>query len=145
MLYPGINGELAYTRKPKGNGYLITTNFNHARRRKLHGRLWIMSTHFYLMEKYETADNMLSKFIDQDDLTVENMASVLDATHRDSLFDTRFSIKTLFSTAFDLKNMQISLYYKRQFDKPIVLDIKQELDKIDTYKKVSLEEVWCQK
>ena len=37
--------------------------------------------------------------------------------------------------------MQISLYYKRQFDKPIVLDIKQELDKIDTYKKVSLEEV----
>ena len=56
-------------------------------------------------------------------------------------FDTRFSIKTLFSTVFDLNDMQISLYYKRQFDKPFVLDVKKELDKTDTYRKVSLEEL----
>lgn len=141
VLYPGIDGELAYTRKPKGNGYLITTNFNHARREKASWSPLDYVYSFLFDGKYETADTMLSKLIDQDDLNVENMASVLNATHRDSLFDTRFSIKTLFSTVFDLKNMQISLYYKRQFDKPIVLDVQQELDKIDAYKKVSLEEL----
>ena len=46
---------------------------------------------------YETADNMLSKGVDQDDLTVEFMASVLNATHRNMPFNTRFSVKTLFS------------------------------------------------
>jgi hypothetical protein len=141
VIYPDIEGELAYTRKPQGNSYLITTNFNHARREKASWSPLDYVYSFLFDGTFETADNMLSKVIDQDDLTVEYMASVLNATHRDSFFDTRFSIKTLFSTVFDLKNMQISLYYKRQFNKPFVLDVKKELDKIDTYKKVSLEEL----
>jgi hypothetical protein len=141
VIYPDIEGELAYTRKPQGNSYLITTNFNHARREKASWSPLDYVYSFLFDGTFETADNMLSKVLDQDDLTVEYMASVLNATHRDSFFDTRFSIKTLFSTVFDLKNMQISLYYKRQFNKPFVLDVKKELDKIDTYKKVSLEEL----
>jgi len=141
VIYPDIEGELAYTRKPQGNSYLITTNFNHARREKASWSPLDYVYSFLFDGTFETADNMLSKVIDQDDLTVEYMASVLNATHRDSFFDTRFSIKTLFSTVFDLKNMQISLYYNRQFNKPFVLDVKKELDKIDTYKKVSLEEL----
>ena len=84
---------------------------------------------------------MLSKVSDHEDLTVEYIASVLNATHRDSFFDTRYSIKTLFSTIFDLNNMQISLYYKRQFDKPFVLDVKKALDQTDTYRKISLKDL----
>ena len=141
VIYPGTDGELAYTRKSKGNGYLITTNFNHARREKASWSFLDYVYSFLFDGKYETADNMLSNSLDSEDLTVEYMASVLNATHRDSFFDTRFSIKTLFSTVFDLNNMQISLYYKRQFDNPFVLDVKKELDKTDTYRKVSLEEL----
>ena len=141
VLYPGTNDELTYSRIPKGNGYLITTNFNHARREKVTWSPLDFIYSFLFDGTYETADNMLSKVVDQDDLAVEFMASVLNATHRDWLFNTRFSIKTLFSTVFDLKNLKIFLYYKRQFDKPFVLDVKKELDKTDSYRKISLEEL----
>jgi len=141
VIYPGTDGELTYSRKPKGNGYLITTNFNHARREKAS---WSALDYFYSIlfdGTYQTADKMLSKVVDQDDLTVEFMASVLWATHRNWFFNTRFSVKTLFSTVCDLKNLKIYLYYKRQFDKPYVLDLKNELAKTDIYRKVSLKEL----
>jgi len=139
VIYPGTNGELTYSKKPKGNGYLITTNFNHARREKASWSPLDFVYSFAFDGTYKPADNMLSKVVDQDDLTVEFMASVLNATHRNMPFNTRFSVKTLFSTVYDLKNLQIFLYYQREFDKPHVLDVKKELAKTDSYRKVSLE------
>lgn len=141
VLYPGTNGELTYSKKPKGNGYLITTNFNHARREKASWSPLDFIYSFSFDGTYATADKMLSKVGDQDALTLELMTSVLSATHRNWFFNTRFSVKTLFSTVFDLKNRQIVLYYKRQFDKPFVLDIKKELDQTDSYRKVTLDEL----
>ena len=141
VVYPGNNGELTYSRKPKVNGYLITTNFNHARREKVS---WSPLEYIYSFlhdGTYKTADKMVSKAMDQNDLTVEFMASVLSATQRNSFFNTRFSVKTLFSTVYDIKNLKIILYFKRQFDKLFVLDVIKELDKTDSYRKVSLEEL----
>ncbi len=63
--------------------------------------------------------------------------SVLNATHQD-----RFSsVKTLYSAVYDLPKLSIYLYYNRQFDKPYVLDVKQELAKIKGYRKVSLKDL----
>ncbi len=141
VIYPGTNGELTYSRKPKGNGYFITTNLNHARREK---ESWLLLDffHSFLFDgTYETADNILSKAVNQNDLTVETMAYVLNATHRDWFFNTRFSIKTLYSAVYDLKNLQIFLYYKRQFDKPFKLDVREELAKTVGYRKVPLKEL----
>jgi len=138
VIYPGTNGEVAYSKKPKGKGYLITTNFNHARREKA---LWSPLDFIYSFlfdGTYKTADKMVSEMADKDGLTVESMASVLSATSRNWLFNTRFSVKTLFSTVYDLKNLRIFLYYKRQFDRPYVLGVKNELAKTDSYRKVSL-------
>jgi hypothetical protein len=140
VVYPGTDGELTYSRIPEGNSYLITTNFNHARREKDSWSPLDFIYSFLFDGTYKTADEMLSKAQDQDDFTVGFMASVLNATHRDWYFDTRFSVKTLFSTVYDLKNLHIFLYYKRQFEKPYKLDVKEELDKTDTYRKISLEE-----
>jgi len=124
VIHPGTDGELTYTRKSKGNGYLISTNFN----------LLQLGKGNWSCRRYETADKMLPNIRTQGDLTVEFMASVLNATHQN-----RFSsVKTLYSAVYDLRKLSIYLYYNRQFDKPYVLDVKQELAKTKGYRKVSL-------
>jgi hypothetical protein len=110
VIHPGTNGELTYTRKSKGNGYLISTNFNLA---KLGKGNWSSS---YSSERYKTADKMLSKIGTQNDLTIEFMASVLNTTHQNS------DSQTLYSIVYDLQNLRINLYYDRQFDSPYMLD-----------------------
>ena len=127
VIHPGTDGELTYTRKSKGNGYLISTNFN----------LLQLGKGNWSCRRYETADKMLSNIRTQGDLTAEFMASVLNATHQD-----RFSsVKTLYSAVYDLQKLSIYLYYNRQFDKPYVLDVKQELAKTKGYRKVSLKDL----
>ena len=126
VIHPGTNGELTYTRKTKGNGYLISTNFNLA---KLDKGNWSSS---YSSDRYKTADKMLSKIGAQNDLTVEFMASVLNATHQNS------ASQTLYSVLYDLQNLRINLYYDRQFDSPYMLDVKKELAKTTFRRKVSL-------
>ncbi|MGV7225099.1 MAG: carcinine hydrolase/isopenicillin-N N-acyltransferase family protein [Nitrospinales bacterium] len=127
VIHPKINGELTYTRKSKGNGYLISTNFNLA---KLDKGNWSSS---YSSNRYKTADKMLLTIGAQNDLTVEFMASVLKATHR------RYGrLKTLYSAVYDLQNLHINLYYDRQFDAPYVLDVKKELAKTTFRRKVTL-------
>jgi hypothetical protein len=126
VIHPGTNGELTYTRKSKGNGYLISTNFNLA---KLHKGNWSSS---YSSDRYKTADKMLSKIGAQNDLTIDFMVSVLNATHQNS------ATQTLYSVVYDLQNLRINLYYDRQFDSPYMLDVKKELAKTTFRRKVSL-------
>ena len=141
VIYPGVDGELTYSKKDKGNSYLITTNFNHARREKASWSFLDFAYSTLFDGTYKIADKMLSKIGGEHKLTVEYIASVLDATHRDWFFNTRFSLKTIYSAVYDLKNLQIYLYYNRQFDKPYVLDINKELAKTDSYRKISLQEL----
>jgi len=131
VIHPGSDGELTYSRKPKGSGYLISTNFNLA---KLDKGNW--SCH-----RYKKADKMLSKIGRQTDLTVEFMASVLNATHQDRLF----SVKTLYSAVYDLQKLRIYLYFNRQFDSPYRLDVKQEIANTKGYRKVSLKDLISEK
>jgi hypothetical protein len=141
VIYPGVDGELTYSKKDKGNSYLITTNFNHARRIKVSWSFLDFVYSSLFDGTYETAEKMLSKIGSEHKLTVEYVASVLNATHRDWFFNTRFSIKTIYSAVYDLRNLQIYLYYNRQFDKPYVLDLKNELAKTDSYRKVALKDL----
>jgi hypothetical protein len=123
VIHPGMDGELTYSRKSKGNGYLISTNFNLAQLNKGN----------WSCPRYKTADKMLSKKSTQNYLTVEFMASVLKATHR------RWGrLKTLYSAVYDLQKLRIYLYYDRQFDAPYVLDVKEELAKTTGTRKVTL-------
>ena len=126
VIHPGTNGELTYTRKSKGNGYLISTNFNLA---KLDKGNWSGS---YSSDRYKTADKMLSKIDSHNNLTVELMASVLNATHQNS------DSKTLYSVVYDLQNLGIYLYYDRRFESPYILNVKEELAKTTFRRKVSL-------
>ena len=75
---------------------------------------------------------MLSKIDAQNNLTVELMASVLNATHQNS------DSKTLYSVVYDLQNLAIYLYYDRRFESPYILNVKKELAKTTFRRKVSL-------
>jgi hypothetical protein len=141
IIHPGLDGELAFSRKSKNTDYLISTNFNHSRRVK---ESWSFRDFAYWLifdSKYKTANNMLSQLAAENNFNMKSIASVLKATHRDWFFKTRFSIKTLYSAVYDLQNTSIHLYLSGQFDKPYVFDVRNELAKKGVYRKISLEEL----
>lgn len=108
----GPNGELAFTRKEKGEGYLISTNFNRAN----------PDSGGYPCWRYETTEKMLKKIKSEEGLTVEYFKSILDAVHREST-----SLNTVYSNIFDFKEGIIYLYHFHQFDEVVVLNLAEQL------------------
>jgi len=98
----GSNGELAVTRKPSGNGYIVSTNFNRANPENRYGA--------YPCRRFKIASKMLESINKEEDLTPNFLASVLDAVHEDSR-----TIKTLYSNIFDLKNGIVYLYFMHDY------------------------------
>jgi hypothetical protein len=115
VIHPGPDGELTYTRKPDGDGHLVSTNFN----------LASLETGDYSCWRYDTATRMLSELETGEALTVEFMASVLDATHQEG------DISTIYSTVYDLRECTLYLYYEHRFDEPVILDVAAELERGD--------------
>ena len=133
VIYPGKDGELTYTRKPKGDSYLVSSNFNLGR---VNDGNFI--THWFRIgwDRYKTADQMLSKIGAENNLTIEYLASILNATSQNNWF-----AETIHSTIYDLQNLRIYLYTERQFGSPYVLDVADELAKTDGYRKIPLIEL----
>lgn len=116
VIHPGTDGELNYTRKTEGDGYLVSTNFN----------LVDPQPGVYPCQRYETATEMLEEIKNEETLTVEYARSILDAVHMEE-----GQIKTLYSTIYDLPKRLIYLYYFHQFEEVVVLDVAEELAKGD--------------
>ena len=138
IIYPDLNGELTFSRRARGSNYLISTNYNHARRLRAS---WLGLDFPYKLlfdSKFRAAEDMLLGRDPEHDLSAEFMGSVLEATHRNWWFNTPLSIKTVYSTIFDPRNLQIYLYLNRQFDHSHMIDVQQELSKDMPYKKVPL-------
>lgn len=90
--------------------YQILTNFYHSNP-ELGG---------YPCWRYETANTMLSS---EYELTSYFAGSILDATHQDGKYPTKYS------TIYDLKNLQLFLFHEHNFQEFIVIDLISELDK----------------
>lgn len=123
VIHPGADGELTYTRKREGDGYLVSTNFN----------LASLETGDYSCRRYDIASEMLSDLGSGEDLTAEFMASVLDATHQEG------EVSTIYSTVYDLREGIAYLYYDHRFDEPVVLDVAAELERGD--RQVNIDEL----
>jgi hypothetical protein len=117
VISAGSDGEMAFTRKPKGDGYLVSTNFNRANAKNTYPGS-------YPCWRYNTAVEMLDKIEDEDDLTVEYFRDILDAAHVESGRGN-----TLYSNVFDLKKGLIYLYHWHQFDEVAVLKVAEEIGK----------------
>jgi hypothetical protein len=110
----GADGELAVTRKPKGDGFIVSTNFNRAYPENRY--------YTYPCGRYETATRMLDKLVKEGDLTVASLASVLNAVHQEGL-----SAPTLYSNIFDLKNGIAYFYDRHRYDRVAKLDVAETI------------------
>ncbi len=117
VISAGADGELAFTRKQKRDGYLVSTNFNRANPKNTYRG-------GYPCWRYNKAVEMLEKIKDERDLTVDYFKSILDACHVEGQGGN-----TLYSNVFDLKNGVIYLYHWHQFYETAVLNVADEITK----------------
>jgi hypothetical protein len=114
VISAGPDGEIVFARKQRGDGFLVSTNFNLAN--YANGR--------YPCKRYDIAAEMLEKVNDEEKLTVEYIQSILDAVHQEGA-----SVNTVYSNIFDLKNGIIYLYHWHQFYEVVQLNVLNELAK----------------
>ena len=116
IISAGVDGELVFTRKPAGDGFLVSTNFNVANPSNGYG---------YPCWRYDTATERLSELLNQEtELTAQDATDVLDAVHTEG-----GSSWTLESVIADLPNGVVYLYTFYQFDQPLVLNVADEIAK----------------
>ena len=109
------DGELAFTRKPHGDGFLVSTNFNVANPSNGYG---------YPCWRFERAQEILDQLVRRDTaLTFQDAAGVLDAISQQG--GTSWTVSSLLA---DLTHGIVYLYYFYQFDRPVVLNVLEELD-----------------
>ena len=113
----GKDGDLAFTRKDKGDGYLVSTNFNRANPENA-------EEGGYPFWRYDTAVDRLQKIKQEDALTVDCCHSILEAVHFESA-----NTNTVYSNVFDLPKRLIYLYHFHQFDEVVTLNLTEELTK----------------
>ena len=73
VLSPGADGEVAFTRKNPGDGYLISTNFNLA--------IPESGNHPETYQRYENTANMLEEIGPKQEISPEYLGSILEASH----------------------------------------------------------------
>jgi hypothetical protein len=114
IISAGPDGEMVFTRKQHGDGYLVSTNFNIANPSSGYG---------YPCWRYDTASEQLDELANQEgEITVQDVAAVLDAVHVED-----GASWTIESMVADLPNGIVYLYYFHQYDQPIVLKVADEL------------------
>lgn len=115
VISPGIDGEIAFTRKTANDGFIISTNFNVSEGFEYNNDC----------DRYETAMEMLSAVGTEEDLSLDYVSSVLDAVHVQGI-----GASTLYSNVYDLKNGKIFVYYYHNYDEFIKLDVTEMLSTI---------------
>jgi hypothetical protein len=103
---------VAFNRKPAGDSFLVSTNFNLAN----------PSSGNYPCWRYSRAEEMLAQIQGQDGLTAEHVASIMEAVHVDDP-----SNLTVYSVVADLRQRMVYVYYLFQYDAPITLSIDEEI------------------
>ncbi len=122
VISAGPDGKVAFTREPAGDGYLVSTNFNLANPYSGGYPCW----------RYDRAEKMLGAVRGQEELTVERVASIMEAVHVEGP-----SGWTLYSLVADLRERLVYVYFMFQYDVPIVLSIDQEIAQAQPSRPVS--------
>lgn len=114
IISAGENGEMVFTRKPPGDGFLISTNFNVANYSNSYG---------YPCWRYDKASEMLVPLLEKEGaLGYRDLTAIMDAVHLEK--GSSWTIETMVA---DLVNGVVYIYYFFQYDRPVVLNVKNEL------------------
>lgn len=76
------------------------------------------------IRRYNAAEEKLINIVAYDNITIEDIVSVLDSAHFEGPL-----VNTLYSNIFDLTNGIIYLYYFHQFHEVVILNLEMELAK----------------
>jgi len=76
------------------------------------------------IRRYDAAEQMLDNIVRDGEMSIESIASVLDAVHFEGP-----AVNTLYSNIFDVTNGDIYLYYFHQFEEVVKLNLEEELAK----------------
>ncbi|MFW9777833.1 MAG: hypothetical protein ACFFE8_03185 [Candidatus Heimdallarchaeota archaeon] len=113
VISPGTDGELNFTRKGPGEKYLVSTNFNVGYPLNGFPPYW----------RHRVATEMLNNLDLENNLTIEAVRDILDATHQEGTYGTKYS------NIFDLKNTDIYIYQNHNFSHVVKLNLDEELAK----------------
>ncbi|MBE0679070.1 MAG: hypothetical protein IH592_09945 [Bacteroidales bacterium] len=114
VISAGKDGEMVFTRKEPGDGFLVSTNFNVANPANGFG---------YPCSRYDKARELLGQMIAKEGpVTSGDATNVMDAVHVDGA--SSWTIETMVA---DMVNGLVYIYYFYQYDHPVVLNVKQEL------------------
>ena len=113
VISAGPDGEIVFNRKPDGDGYQLSTNFNLAVPEK--GPVDF---------RWETASSMLNALDRGQSLTHDYAINILEAVKLKTL-----TSYTLYSNVVDLKNNKIHLTYMSQFDETAEIDLEEVFSK----------------
>ncbi|MBU7016162.1 MAG: hypothetical protein HXS44_01535 [Theionarchaea archaeon] len=109
VISAGKDGELAFTRKKKGDSFLVSTNFNLANPDNGKYPCW----------RYDTAVALLEV---EKDFSLPFLASILDAIHVEGE-----SVNTICSYIFDLRTGDIYVSHFHQFEEIYKTNLSDEL------------------
>ena len=114
IISAGKDGEMVFTRKAPGDGFLVSTNFNVAN----------PSNGFnYPCWRYDKARELMGQLLVREGpVTSADATNVMDAVHV-----AESSGWTLETMVADLVNGIVYVYYFYQYDRPVVLNVKYEL------------------
>ncbi len=114
IISAGEDGEVVLSRKAPGDGFLVSTNFNVANPSNGFG---------YPCSRYEKAQEMLGQLTERNGAITENdLTNVMDAVHMEK--GSSWTIETMIA---DLVNGVVYIYYFFQYDRPVILNVKNEL------------------
>jgi len=114
IISAGKDGEMVFTRKPQGDGFLVSTNFNVVNPSNGFG---------YPCWRYDKASELLKQLIAREGpVTSKDARDVMDAVHVSK--GSGWTIETMLA---DLVHGNVYIYYFFQYDRPVVLNVKYEL------------------
>jgi hypothetical protein len=113
IISAGKDGEMVFTRKTPGDGFLVSTNFNVANP---------ANASEYPCWRYDKANEMLGQLMNREgSLNYNDVTNVMDAIHQEG---ASWTIETLVT---DLTNGVMYLYFFYQYDDPVIINVKDEL------------------
>jgi hypothetical protein len=113
IISAGADGEIVFTRKSPGDSFLVSTNFNVAN----------PSNGNYPCQRYETATRKLEQLVSRaGELNFQDVVNVLDAVHVEG--NSSWTIESMLA---DLPHGVVYLYFFYQYDKPVVLNVSDEI------------------
>ncbi|MBD3404976.1 MAG: hypothetical protein GF411_02435 [Candidatus Lokiarchaeota archaeon] len=124
VISAGENGEWAFSRLGDDE-YLLSTNFN----------LVNPDNGWHPCWRYETADEMLSEFNHEANVTVSNLADVMQATIQTGAYPTQYT------NIFNPKSLDFYVWHNGDFSEYRIYNLADELENLTeiTYHKIPVE------